>query len=452
MRKKQLTSLHLLQNKIMKSKLNLITVALILLFCSSNAIHAQSMGISNAAITPDPSSILEMRTTDKGILIPRMTTAERDNISSPATGLMLYNTITNQYNFYNGSAWVFWGSAAYLSATSGETLSTSSTVDVVITDMTKNAAEAGTYSVLFNAQVSIPEANYTTGFSTADAAADLNLIYNDIMAIPVTGTHALTFGNGETLLPGVYDVAGAASIAGTLTLDGNNETNPLFIIRANAGAFNTAASVEVILTNGATSENIFWIADGAIGLGAGTKISGNLFSNGAAVAGGSSIVNGRLLTKLGAISFGQGALTVPTDNSIIDFRSLSNFIIFTSSGGVANTGASVYNGDIGTGGGAITGFPTASVNGTIFESGSTTVVTPINHMATFSLYKNGALIPNTPRTRTHLNNPSDLSLQGLSTVGVGDTIDVRMKVDEQPSDGIEISVLNRILTLIKVGN
>jgi hypothetical protein len=437
----------------MKSQLNPIAAALILLFCSSNTTHAQSMGISNVAITPDPSSILEMRTADKGILIPRMTTAERDIISSPATGLMLYNTSTNQYNFYNGSAWVFWGSAAYLSATSGETLSTTSTSDVVITDMTKTAIEAGTYSVLFNGQVSIPEADYTTGFSTADAAADLNLIYTDIMAIPVTGTHALTFGSGETLLPGVYDVAGAASIAGTLTLDGNNETNPLFIIRANAGAFNTAASVDVILTNGATSaENVFWIADGAIGLGAGTNISGTLFSNGAAVAGGSSIVNGRLLTTLGAISFGQGALTVPTGNSIIDFRSLTDFAIFTSSGGVANTGASVYNGDIGTGGGAITGFPTATVNGVIFESGSTTVVTPINHMATFSLYKNGVLIPNTPRTRTHLNNPSDLSLQGLSTVGVGDTIDVRWKIDEQPSDAIEISVLNRILTLIKVGN
>ena len=436
----------------MKSQLNLIAAALILLFCSSNTIHAQSMGISNAAITPDPSSILEMRTTEKGILIPRMTTAERDNISSPATGLMLYNTITNQYNFYNGSAWVFWGSAAYLSATSGETLSTTSTSDVVITDMTKTALEAGTYSVLFNGQVNIPAADYTTGFSTADAAADLNLIYNDIMAIPVTGTHALTFGSGETLLPGVYDVAGAASIAGTLTLDGNNETNPLFIIRANAGAFNTAASVDVILTNGATSENVFWIADGAIGLGAGTKISGTLFSNGAAVAGGSSIVNGRLLTKLGAISFGQGALTAPTGNSIVDFRSLSDFIIFTSSGGVANTGASVYNGDIGTGGGAITGFPTANVNGTIFESGSTTVVTPINHMATFSLYKNGVLIPYSSRTRTHLNNPSDISLLGISTIEVDDTIDVRMKVDEQPSDSISISVLNRILTLIKVGN
>ena len=141
---------------------------------------------------------------------------------------------------------------------------------------------------------------------------------------------------------------------------------------------------------------------------------------------------------------------MPTGNSIINFRSLSNFVIFTSSGGNANTGASVYNGDIGTGGGAITGFATATVNGTIFQSGSTTLVTPINHMATFSLYKNAVLIPNSSRTRVQL--PSDISLLALSTVEVGDTIDVRWKIDEQSSDGIEISVLNRILTLIRVGN
>ena len=94
--------------------------------------------------------------------------------------------------------------------------SSTSTTDIVIADMTRTLVEPGTYSVQFNAQINIPTANYTTGFSTATAAEDLNLIYTDIMAIPVTATHALTFGNGEILFPGVYNVAGAASIAGTL--------------------------------------------------------------------------------------------------------------------------------------------------------------------------------------------------------------------------------------------
>ena len=341
--------------------------------------------------------------------------------------------------------------ASFSSVDVSSSSSSTSRTDIVIADMTRTLAEPGTYSVQFNAQINIPKANYTTGFSTATAAEDLNLIYNDIMAIPVTATHALTFGNGEILFPGVYNVAGAASIAGTLTLNGNNEINPIFIIRANAGAFNTGAGTNVILTNGATAKNVFWIADGAVGLGANTNISGTLFSHGAAVAAGANnIVTGRLLTTLGAISFGQGTITLPTGNSIINFRSLSDFVMFTSSGGVANSGASVYNGDIGTALGAITSFETATVNGNIFQAGSTTLITPINHMATFSLYKNGVLIPNSSRTRTQL--PSDISLLALSTIEAGDTVDVRWKIDEQISDGIEISVFNRILTLIKVGN
>jgi hypothetical protein len=441
----------------MKSKLNLLAALMMMLILSfsNHKIAAQSMGISSTSITPDASSILEMRTTTKGVLIPRMTTAERDLISLPANGLMVYNTSTSRFNFYNGSAWVILvsDSAVYLSVDAGSTLTTSSTSDVVISDMTQTASETATYLVLFNGQVTIPAANNTEGINTATLASDLNLIYADIIAIPVTSsTHPLVFGSGETLSPGVYDIAGAASIAGTLTLDGGGDPDALFVIRA-TGAFNTGAGVVVTLVNGATAKNVFWVADGAIGLGASTTIQGTLLSYGSAVAVGATCsVTGRLFTKSGAISFGEGTLALPTDSSYIDFRSLSNFVIFTSSGGIANTGASVYTGDIGTNAGAITGFGTATVNGTIYQSGSTTTVTTVNHMATFSLYKNGVLIPNSSRTRTNLLNPSDISLQGTATVTAGEVIDVRWKIDTQNSDNKEVSVINRILTLIKVGN
>ena len=88
----------------LKNLLESLIVLLIVIF-STNTIHAQSMGISNSAITPDASSILELRTTTKGLLTPRMTTTQRDAISLPANGLVVYNTTTNQFNFYNGTAW-----------------------------------------------------------------------------------------------------------------------------------------------------------------------------------------------------------------------------------------------------------------------------------------------------------------------------------------------------------
>ncbi|MFC1747731.1 hypothetical protein ACFL2V_02880 [Pseudomonadota bacterium] len=56
--------------------------------------------------TPDDSAILDLASTTKGFLSPRMSTAQRDAIAAPATGLSLYNTTSNLLNVYNGSAWI----------------------------------------------------------------------------------------------------------------------------------------------------------------------------------------------------------------------------------------------------------------------------------------------------------------------------------------------------------
>jgi hypothetical protein len=53
------------------------------------------------------SSLLEITSTTKGFLPPRMTTAQRNAIASPASGLEVTNTsLQNHPNFYNGTAWL----------------------------------------------------------------------------------------------------------------------------------------------------------------------------------------------------------------------------------------------------------------------------------------------------------------------------------------------------------
>lgn len=59
-----------------------------------------------AAGTLDASAIVEYQSTDKGILPPRMTTTQRNNISTPATGLELFDTTLNNKVRWNGSAWI----------------------------------------------------------------------------------------------------------------------------------------------------------------------------------------------------------------------------------------------------------------------------------------------------------------------------------------------------------
>jgi len=55
--------------------------------------------------TPDATALLDISSTTKGFLPPRMTASQRNAISSPATGLMLYDTTNDKMDFYNGSVW-----------------------------------------------------------------------------------------------------------------------------------------------------------------------------------------------------------------------------------------------------------------------------------------------------------------------------------------------------------
>lgn len=73
----------------------------ILIFALCGKIHAQNIGINNTGNTPNASAMLDVSSTDKGLLIPRMTTAQRDAIASPALSLMLYNTDDNCFQAYN---------------------------------------------------------------------------------------------------------------------------------------------------------------------------------------------------------------------------------------------------------------------------------------------------------------------------------------------------------------
>lgn len=66
----------------------------------------QGLRIGTANAGPDNSAKLEVESTTQGFLPPRMTTTQRDAISSPARGLMIYNTSTDTAECWNGSAWM----------------------------------------------------------------------------------------------------------------------------------------------------------------------------------------------------------------------------------------------------------------------------------------------------------------------------------------------------------
>ena len=78
----------------------------LLLVCLLTSIYTWSqVGINT--VTPDPSSALDVVSTSHGVLPPRMTNSQRDNISvsSSASGLLIFNTDTQRLNIYDGEKW-----------------------------------------------------------------------------------------------------------------------------------------------------------------------------------------------------------------------------------------------------------------------------------------------------------------------------------------------------------
>ncbi len=80
---------------------------------------AQNIGVNNP--TPHASALWDMVATDKGILIPRMTSAQRTAIAAPATGLLVYDLTLNKFMYFDGAVWQQIGGASNAWGLSGNT-------------------------------------------------------------------------------------------------------------------------------------------------------------------------------------------------------------------------------------------------------------------------------------------------------------------------------------------
>lgn len=419
---------------------------------------------------PDSSSILDLVSSTKGLLPPRMTSQQRDLISNPATGLIIFNTNTNVLEHNTGTtALVKWASIlettkinlGFDSVNAVGTVTTDALQDVLVPEMMVTPPE-GSYLVTFESQYNNLKTEVSTtvnsgGISTGQGVKDLQKIYEQLSAKIVTNaTHGAIMGNGEILAPGVYAMASAVTLLETLILDGQNDPDSVFVFKI-AAAFNAGAGAKVVLKNGAKACNVFWVIEAAIVLGADSKIIGMLLSHGAAVgAGANSVIEGRMFSTAAAISTAADFIAIPYNCSYIDLGVLSTFVMFTSIGAITNTAIATINGDIGSNLGAITGFEAANLNGKIYTPdtaviplNTVTTITKVDNankvLSTFGIYQNGVLIPSSTKALISSENASNISLQAIATIAAGEPIEVRWKTD---SDTIEIG--NRTLTVIKI--
>lgn len=254
----------------MKRELLIISASISFLFLATQYGFAQGMAINSTGNAAAGSAILDVSSTNKGVLIPRMSQAERNIISTPATGLLIYqNDNTPGFYYYNGTSWSLLGGGApsgpaggdltgtypnptigtgkitnnHISSTAGITYNKLSlTNSILSTDITSNAINTGN---VVNGAITLAK------LSATGSASSTTFLRGDNTWAPISGSSAFTYtrvaqvanaGNTSYSVPASgVDIVGVDMSAGTnftINLPAANTSGKYYIIKIEK--FNTS--------------------------------------------------------------------------------------------------------------------------------------------------------------------------------------------------------------------
>jgi hypothetical protein len=115
---------------------------------------------------------------------------------------------------------------------------------------------------------------------------------------------------GLKLTAGVYNDPSSFGLSGTLTLDGENNPDAVFIFQAGS-TLGTSGGSQVALINGAQACNVFWQVGSSATLGASTTFNGTIFASATITVGDSTAIEGRMLAGTGAVNLHNNAIHTP---------------------------------------------------------------------------------------------------------------------------------------------
>lgn len=139
------------------------------------------------------------------------------------------------------------------------------------------------------------------------AQSDLTTAYNDAAGRTTDVTVSADLG-GQTLAPGVYTAAAGLALTGTVTLDGQNDPNAVFIFQAGS-TLTTASNSTVALIRGTNPCNVFWQVGSSATLGTASTFAGTIMALTSATVQTATTVAGRVLARNGAVTLDANTIT-----------------------------------------------------------------------------------------------------------------------------------------------
>jgi hypothetical protein len=200
----------------------------ILLFLSGQALVYAQVAINTDASLPDSSAMLDIKSTTKGLLIPRMTSVQRTSIVSPADGLMVYDINSKSLWVYQGGiGWIQSGTGSGgggLSLPDSVTLSS----NLTLLSLTNSGAGGALQGI-------------ASGTGSAILASNAN-VFNISNALNVTSLsqgsiYSRNLGNAGNFLANNVDGVAAGVRGETNSIYGNEGTAGVYGVTSGAGGY-----------------------------------------------------------------------------------------------------------------------------------------------------------------------------------------------------------------------
>jgi hypothetical protein len=239
--------------------------------------------------SPNPSAILDIVSNTTGILIPRLTTSQRNSISSPAQGLLIFNTSSNSFEYYDGTSWqtiiTATSTVPFNLIASGTNTSANMVVGTGATFTTNDDAFTIQDNAYYTKKAKFEASGITAGmtrtYNLPDYDGTLALLefsqtflgtqtFNDIS---VTGNTTLGNANSDALTVNATSTFNAP-ITGTSATFNNNLT-----VNGNT-TLGDDASTDKVTFNATVASNIVPDANATRNLGTGSSYWNYIYANG----------------------------------------------------------------------------------------------------------------------------------------------------------------------------
>jgi len=209
--------------------------------------NSGQVGIGLTSISNDVA--FEVSSTDRGVLLSRLTTAQRDGISDPSDGLLIYNINTYQFEYFNGATWRSIDTTSTYSALSNGGLSLNSNNEFSVNfDELTLTTSSGKLAINYDSNIFKTNTlgglslKYDEDFFSIDSITGLMFRYDpDFFASSTDGMRLVemgnvvssTYGNSTTAVTLSIDNYGRITFVGTSTImvDINNIINSSSLAR-----------------------------------------------------------------------------------------------------------------------------------------------------------------------------------------------------------------------------